>query len=305
MSIFGDSELRKRPLGMCFFAGDEGGDDGGGAGGDDGGDNSSLGQDFSIPEEYADRGWTKIFEGKSGDELKTEIFKSYDNSQVMMGKKVSEYLSSIDIKQLENFDDIKNVLLPQIAPEMQIPENAEGYALNDILKDENGDQAFEYPKEVLDHFSAEFHKAGLSKEQGQGLIKMYTDFEMEQFSKLTNADDLDKSLNAMFKNNTENKNMCSNLIKEFISDEDQKFLQDTAPNKTIELIYKIAKGFSENYDYKESGSPSQRGGHLHMSQAEKDKEYDKLYDQLQALNSRPHNQEEKDNIIKQMVALNK
>ena len=68
---------------------------------------SDAANEFSIPSEYAEKGWTKFFEGKSGDDLKTELFKSYDSQQSLIGKKVNEYLTSTDLKSLDNFEDIK------------------------------------------------------------------------------------------------------------------------------------------------------------------------------------------------------
>ena len=44
----------------------------------------SESSDFSIPEEYKEKGWTKFFDGKTGDELKAEVFRSYDNSQTLI-----------------------------------------------------------------------------------------------------------------------------------------------------------------------------------------------------------------------------
>lgn len=291
---------KKRPLGMCFFADD---DLDGGVGSND--QDSSQSQDFTIPEEYSGKGWVKNFEGKTGNDLKAEIFKSFDSSQSLVGKKASEYLSSVDIRQLDNFEELKNILLPQIAPETQIPENAEGYSLNEILKDENGNSQFEYPQEVINEFSNKFMELKLSKEQGQGLLKMYTDFEVQQFAKLTDSTELDNSLNALFNNNKADKDKCSNLLKEFLSDEDQKFLQETTPNKTIEMFYKLAKGFVSKYDYKETGSPGQRGSQIAMSQDEKDKEFNRLHNEIQELDRRPHSKEEKQKLVDQLVALNK
>ncbi len=86
-------------------------------------ENLQQGSDFAIPKEYQDKEWAKGFEGKSGDDLKTEIFKVLDE----------KYSSS---------------------PE--VPETAEGYAFNDILKDENGELQDEYHDELFDSVGATF-----------------------------------------------------------------------------------------------------------------------------------------------------
>jgi len=276
------------------------------SGSESGQQQSESNQEFAIPQEYAEKGWAKNFEGKQGGELASEVFKSFDNSQSLVGKKVEEYLGSVDLKTLSNFEEIKSTLMSQIAPEYQVPENAADYSLNDILKDEEGNQAFEYPEEVLNRFAETFKTRGLNKEQAQGVLKDYTDFEMQEFQKMTNTEDLNSSLKTMFNGNTENRTKCESLIKEFISDEDQKFLQDSAPNKIIEIMYKMSKGFAEKYDYKEGNAGGGKGqSQLAMSQTEKDQKFDKLHDELMSLNSRPHTAEEKDSIRKQMIELQK
>ena len=290
---------------MDEFENDDSLDLGGNGGSDDGGGGNSGTSDFTIPEEYAEKGWAKNFEGKTGDDLRSEIFKSYDNAQSLAGKKASELLTTTNLKELENFEDIKKALLPQLAPNINVPENVEDYNLNEILKDEEGNQLFEFPKEVTDTFSAQFKELGLNVEQGQGLIKMYADFETSEFQKLTDTKALDESLDTMFNGSSQTKDKCSSLLKEFLSEDQQKFLQDTAPNKFIEVLYSVAKGFSDKYDFKENPAAGQRGSNIHMSQAEKDQQYDKLYNQLMELDKRPHTDDEKQKIIKEMVALNK
>lgn len=144
--------------------------------GSDGQDNGqdNQGSDFSIPEEYKDKGWAKFFDGKTGDELKSEFFRSYDNSQTLIGKKVEDYLATTDLKNLENYNEIKDALRKQVAPDVTVPEKSEDYAFNDILKGEDGNLLYEYPNEALGFFGDKFKELGLTKEQGQGLFKKLT-----------------------------------------------------------------------------------------------------------------------------------
>ncbi len=88
-----------------------------------GGTSSDTGADanFSIPEEYKEKGWAKFFDGKTGDELKAEVFKSYDNSQTFIGKRVEDYIATTDLKSLPNYEQIKENLIKQIAPNYDVP----------------------------------------------------------------------------------------------------------------------------------------------------------------------------------------
>lgn len=261
---------------------------------------SDSGSDFSIPKEYEGKGWTKFFDGKTGDELKAEVFRSYDNSQTLIGKKVEDYLATTDLRSLENYEQIKEQLTKQIAPNSNVPEDAEGYAFNDILKDENGNLQYEYPEEVFNTFGETFKELGISKEQGQGILKAYTDFELEQFEKYTNADELESNINQMFNGNQEQRKTVEGLLKEFLPAEDQQFLQKTAPNYTIEMFYKVAQGLVNKYGYKEGTSNSNNPAKVRMSDADRNAEYNRLYQELLDLDNRPHQVGEKERIVKRM-----
>lgn len=264
-------------------------------------ENNSSNTEFSIPEEYKDKGWTKFFDGKTGDELKKEFFRSYDNSQTLIGKKVQDYINTTDLKSLDNFEEIKEALTQQLGNQVEIPENAEGYAFNDILKNEDGTLQYEYPQEVFDFFGDKFKELGISKEQGQGILQTYTQFEIEQFQKYTNADELETNISKMFNNNTEQRKTVEGLLKEFLPEKDQQFLQTTAPNYTIEMFYKVAKGLVDKYGYKENSAQSNNPAKVRMSDADKNAEYDRLYNRLLELDNSPNQKVgERDEIVKRM-----
>lgn len=260
---------------------------------------------FTIPDEYKDKGWARFFEGKSGDELKNEFFRSYDNSQTLIGKKVEDYIANTDLKNLENYEQIKEALTKQIAPQVEVPQDKAGYALNDILKDENGNLMYEYPEEIIDYFGDEFKNLGLTKEQGQGLIKTYTDFELKEFQKYTDADELETDLKSMFNETTSQKSqqrvLVEGLLKEFVPQEAQEFLQNTAPNYTIEILYSVAKGLVDKYGYKEGTTGSHNPASMRMSEADKNAEYDRLVQKLEELDNNPNQKaEDRERILARM-----
>jgi len=275
-----------------------------GSAGGQGSEGGSQSSEFSIPEEYKEKGWTKFFDGKSGEELKTELFRSYDNSQTLIGKKVEDYIKTTDLKSLDNYEEIKEALTKQIGNQVEVPENAEGYAFNDILKNEDGSLEYEYPEEALGYFGDKFKELGLSKEQGQGLLKTYTQFEIEEFQKYTNADDLENSLKTMFSETGEKsqqRKTVEGLLKEFLPQEDQEFLQKTAPNYTIEMFYRVAKGLVDKYGFKEGSANSTNPAKIRMSEADKNAEYDRLYNRLLELDNSPHQKVgEREEIVKRM-----
>lgn len=259
---------------------------------------SEGGSSFSIPEEYADRGWAKFFDGKTGDDLKAELFKSYDNQQSLIGKKVEDYLANTDLKNLSNYDQIKESLKGQLTPEYSVPEDVREYALDSVLKDENGRPMFPVGQEALDEFSGVFKELGISVEQGQKLFKTYLDYEIEDFRRYTDADDLENSVNEMFKGNMQQRRTCESLIKEFLSPEDQQLIQDTMPNVIVEMFYKVSKGLVDKYGYKEGATPSPNN--IRKSDADRDAEYNKIMAQIDELSTRPHKTEEKDRLMEML-----
>lgn len=258
--------------------------------------------EFSIPQEYQDKGWTKFFDGKTGDDLKAELFKSYDSTQSLIGKRVGDYIGSTDLKNLENWEEIKEKLLPQIAPQYQTPAEATSYELEKLLLDEEGNEKFFAPQEALDTFANGFKELGLSVEQAHGIFNKYMEFETEQFQKYTNADELEANINEMFGGDTKQRQTCESLIKEFLPAQDQKFIQDTMPNNVVEMFYKLAKGLNDKYGYTESPMKD-NPNRLASTTQEKNAQYDALYEQLRELSTRPHTKEEKDFILEQMNQL--
>lgn len=259
--------------------------------------------EFSIPDEYKDKGWAQFFNGKTGDELKTEFFKSYDNSQSLIGKKVEDYLTTTDLKQLANYEDIKKNLSTQLIPEYNVPENSNEYDLQSIVKENLGEETtFDYSS--LDKFQNDFKEFGISKEQGQKILKSYIDYQVDEFQKMTNTEELETNINSMFKGNSEQRTKCEALIKEFLPTQDQKFIQQTMPNQVIEMFYKITKGLLDKYDYQEGNSGSGQSS-MRMTQQEKDAEYTRITNELEALTSRPHKAQEKEALLNQLQALYK
>lgn len=262
-------------------------------------DLSNQQTEFSIPQEYQEKGWAKFFDGKTGDDLKAELFKSYDSTQSLIGKRVGEYLGTTDLKNLENFEEIKEKLMSQIAPSYQTPAEATAYELNKLLLDEEGNEKFFAPQEALDEFGNVFKELGLNIEQAQGIFKKYMDFETAQFQKYTNADELEASINEMFKGDSKQRQTCESLIKEFLPIQDQKFIQDTMPNNVVEMFYKVAKGMDDKYGFKENPMKDNPNRLANTTQ-EKNAQYDALYKQLQDLSTRPHSEQEKNYILEQL-----
>jgi len=284
-------------------------DNGSDNGSDGGQDSSNQGSDFAIPEEYKEKGWTKFFDGKTGDDLKAELFRSYDNSQTLIGKKVEDYIKTTDLKSLDNYEEIKEALSKQILEPVEVPENAEGYGLNELLKSENGEQILTIGDDALNFFGDKFKELGISKDTAQELFKEYVKYGIEEFHKYTDADELETSLKTMFnEGNTQEKSQqrktVESLLKEFLPAEDQQIIQDSVPNAVIQMFYKVAKGLVDKYGYKEGSANSSNPAKIRMSEADRNAEYDKLYNRLVELDNTPNQKAgEREAIVKRMQEL--
>lgn len=269
---------KSKKLGICFFAEEfNGGNLSTGAGFGAGvGTNDIVEQassNFEIPAEYAHSSWAKNFEGKTGDELKTEIFKTLN----------SQYTN---------------------AP--VIPQDANGYEFNEILKNANGDIPYEYSDEVLNVFGGTMKDLGLTKEQGQGLLKTFTDFELSAWAKHTDADENEKNLTELFGNNSAERQTCQASIKKYLSPQEVELVEKTFTNDAVKIMYKLAKGFVSDYGATEGtqAGNKQNYGAL-MTQADKDAEAEKIYKQLDELKNHPHSDEDKQKLIDRLISLNK
>lgn len=267
---------------------------------DSGNSDSSSTQEtsFSIPEEYASKGWAKTFEGKTGNDLMNAFFKSYDNAQGLVSKRVDEYIENIDLSKLDSYENIKSVLQSKSA---NVPENIEDYKLESVFssEDENSEN-FEVPKDVLDKFANSFKEIGLNVNQAQELLKMYSEFELENFSKLADPEELKKDISTLFNNDDSKKKNVESLLNEFLTEDDANFLKTSAPNKTILMFYKLAKGLTDKYDFTEGNASAGAKSSNVRTEEEKNAEYDKVYNKLMELQTRPHSTEEKEELLNKL-----
>ena len=109
----------------------------------------------------------------------------------------------------------------------------------------------------------------------------------------------------MFNGNQQQRREVESLIREFLPQEDQAFLQKTAPNYTIEMFYKLAQGLVNKYGFKEGTNNSNNSASMRRTQADIDNEYNRIASELEALQHRPHTTEEKSKLMAQLMNLGK
>ena len=69
------------------------------------------------------------------------------------------------------------------------------------------------------------------------------------------------------------------------------------------MFYKVAKGLTDKYDYKEGNSANSGQSYMARTPAEKNAEYENVYKELMALDNRPHSSEEKEALLKRLNSI--
>ena len=78
---------------------------------------------------------------------------------------------------------------------------------------------------------------------------------------------------------------------------------ETDKYHTIIMFYQVAKGLLDKYGYKEGSGGQGQQNNYRMSKEDRDKEYDRIVGEMEALTKRPHTSEEKQNLQNQLNAL--
>ena len=173
-NVFG----RRHPLGMCFFADDDGDGGGGGGAGDgldaggngtfnvdinldnSGGDGEGAGDSlvgFEIPETYKEKEWAK------GIKTQEDLWKMTDNAQVLVGKKTLGVPTETSTpEEVAAFNKAFGV--PDTS---DIYEFGESENFKEVFGEASRDE------EVVKDVKEVFHKAGLSTKQAAEVQKGY------------------------------------------------------------------------------------------------------------------------------------
>lgn len=234
--------------------------------------------DFTIPEEYKSAEWSKDI--KSVDDL-------------------WNYRASAESNQ-----DLKKADLDTVKKYFSkfAPENTDDYNIIESMKNKDGEPTYELNNEVKDYFGGVFKDLGVPVQMGQELVKKVCDFEISQFHKATDIEDLNCRLKNIFGDDDKTKRTCEGMIKDVLPREDLDKIDAYMPNPFVEIMYKLAKGLSDNYGYKEptahTAGRNYSGGNL--SKEEKDTKYSETLNKIRSLSRRPHSADEKKELLTEL-----
>ncbi len=249
---------------------------------------------FSIPLEYADKGWTKTApEFKTHDEYSQWITKQYDSQQEYLGGKLEKFATEKGYFKTPDWEKEEEVtaFLSKLPPE-------------DVTKYPTNEFQDEGAKE---YFNNAFKEAGLAVPQAKKMLEAFNIYQEQILTQATNKADYITKMSEIFGNDFEkSKEPIDNMLKRLLNPEEMSLVNDKMPNNLVAIMYKISKGLADKYGHKEQPvggtSPNANTVVSKEDKATKHQEYTK---ELQELSQRPHTMEEKQAIINKMVDLYK
>lgn len=241
-----------------------------GQGGAQGGDNQGKGSQgssgeasFSVPKEYADKGWAKKV--KSSE----DVYKLIDNLDATVGKKmVVPDFEKGDPKEIEAFI---NMLRPKSKDEYKFGEGVDS--------------------ELAGKGAEIFHKYGIPASLLNKAIPEFMEISKARAEKMYSKEGMEEVLKKSFGENEYKKvgGEVANFLKENLSAEDKELLE-SIPNEQLGLVYRLSKKIQDSYGAKETGLGGEggegvKGGNI-------DEVRKTLRTQMAEMKNRPHTAEE-------------
>ncbi len=241
---------------------------------------------FQIPQEYAERGWTKTApQFKDQDEYVQWITKQYDAQQDYVGGKLDKLVQE---KGLVSIPDFTNEEQAKSFFEKLTPQDVNQYPTTEFQSDD-----------AKQFFNNAFKDAGLAVPQAKKMIDAFHNYQNQVLEQATNKNDYEAKMSDIFGKDFETaKTPVDNMLKNILSAEDMQLINDKLPNDLVAVMYKVSKGLADKYGYKEQpqgGTNPQKT--TAMTADEKRAKHAEHLKELQALSSKPHTQQEKNGIL--------
>ena len=258
-------------------AGSEGAGAAGGAGGQGGAEGAGAqgGAQFAIPEQYKGKGWASKV--KSVDDLFSQI----DTLDSLKGKKM-------------------------IVPDFEKGDPAEVKAYLDTLRGGTKVEDYKFPEGTDKDMSAKvaqiFFDRGMPKVLGNQIIEAYAKLGQEAATKAFSKDGMLAVMTESFKGQDVTKAVgeTTAFLKEHLSPEDQKFMENNVPNEMLGFIYRFANKIKAEYGATETGKGALGG--KGASTGDKTAMRAELRQKIRDIDKRAHTFEEKQGLIEQLSA---
>ena len=145
----------------------------------DGQEQGGSQQSFSIPDEYAEKGWTKTApKFANQEEYVNWITKQYDRQQEFLGGKLDKFATEkgfVSIPDWNNEEQVKN-FFAKISP-----QDVSEYPTKEFEREE-----------AKTYFNNAFKEAGLAVPQAKKIIEAFNNYQNKVFEQVTSKDDYNK-----------------------------------------------------------------------------------------------------------------
>lgn len=233
---------------------------------------ATEGQGFSVPKEYAEKGWAK--------KVKTQddVYKLIDNLDSTVGKKmVVPDFEKGDPKEIEAF---VSMLRPKSKDEYSFGEGVD--------------------KELADKAAEIFHKHGIPASLLNKAIPEYLAISEARAAKMYSKDGMEEILKKSFGDSyKETTGKTTNFLKENLSKEDAQLLE-SLPNEQMGIVHRLAKKVIDAYGAKETGQAGEGGWGKHSGNVEEVRK--SLRTQMAEMKKRPHNSDDYQKLLDQLSA---
>lgn len=217
--------------------------------------------DFTIPEEYQDKGWAKNISSLD------DLYKSHDNAQTLIGKKTIGIPE--DWENEEQVNDFYNKIRPENKDDYVFPEGT-----------------FEYEK-----YADLFHEVGLSKHQADKLTASHLAMQEAFMAEVTSEKGFKEGMTKLFGEDFKKEaGEAALLLKNSVSAESYEIIDNTMPNQHLNIFYEFAKNIKASHGIKESDANLNNAGT--MGKVDKEAGAEAVRKEMFAMQKRPHTAEE-------------
>ena len=228
-------------------------------------------QEFAIPDEYKDKGWVSKVNNLD------DLFKQMDNTDTLVGKK------TIGVPDWENAtpEDISDYY------SKVRPEKVDDYSFEGDFN--------EGEKEAIQKI---MHDNGISAYQAKGIVENYRAIQQEQMQAQFTQEGAEKALGEALGEGWKTAYSKNNEVIKATGDKDFMGFIDSLPNSQLAAFHRGFANFAKNYGVSESDANVNGTASAHK--VDKKSLQSEIRQKLADISKRPHTDEEKQVLLKQL-----
>lgn len=231
--------------------------------------------EFKVPDEYKDEPWL--------DKVKTQddLWKQLKNAQALIGKKsVAPDFETMTPEQMEEHFAAQRADVDKTA-----------YKFDEAT-----------PEDLKGQYAEMLHKYALPPKVANSMIGEFNKIQNAAFADAFTQEGMDKELEASFgKDFKQTAGVVAREVKEILSAEDNKLLDEAIPNQFLGLFYRYGAALHKKYGASETGAAAS-GGQSGAPAQDINKVRTELRAKIADITNRPHTAADKQALVDQLDA---